>query len=129
MTGDGWKTEDLQPRVVAGPPSYERTTDKPVRYVAVANDAGVLGYLWAADEDGAAGYEPRTAAGGDAFNAGVWWYQKLREQKALDVLPSAAIAALAALPDGPRTGHVVPGSEGEAISLATLRELATADRP
>jgi hypothetical protein len=125
MTGDGWKTEDLQPRVVDAPPHYGYTTGNPVRHVSVANDDGVLGYLWAADADDAAGFEPRPAAGGDAFNASVWWYQRLRECKARNLLPSQAIAELAEHPGGPRTGHVVRGSDGEAASLDALKELAS----
>jgi hypothetical protein len=49
MTRGGWKDEDLHFRLVDSPPSYAYTTDGPVRYAVVANDNGVLGYLWASN--------------------------------------------------------------------------------
>lgn len=36
----------MQFRRVSGPPLYQHTAEGPVRYVVVANEDGVLGYLW-----------------------------------------------------------------------------------
>jgi hypothetical protein len=125
VTRGGWKTEDLQPRLVGGPEDYAYSTDGPVRYVAVAVDSGILGYLWASDGDGAAGFEPRPAAGDDAFNAAVSWRGKLRAAKGRGRTPTQALADLAGDPGTPVMGRVLPGSEGQATGLAALRRLAT----
>lgn len=118
-------TEPLQFKVVGGPEDYGDTAESTVRYVVVANRSGVLGYLWAADEEDSAGYEPRPAGGGDAFNAGSPWIMKLREAKARSLKPSQALAELSELPGDEQMGRVVPGSEAEAPSLAALTELAS----
>ncbi|MFD0263536.1 hypothetical protein ACFVH7_35285 [Kitasatospora indigofera] len=107
-----------------GPPRYASTTDNAVEYVAVANTAaGVIGYIWANDTDGAAGWMGRPAAGPDSVNGARPWHQLLRRYKAQDVLPSEAIALLAAHPGG-EIGRVVAGSRTRADSLAALREIA-----
>jgi hypothetical protein len=124
MTGGGYRDEDLEFKPVSGPPRYASTASGPVRYVVVANQEGVIGYLWAADSDDAAGYEFRKSAGAVAANAGVSWYQKLRAAKAEGIPPSQALARLSAEPGHPVTGRVIPGSEGTAPSLAILKELA-----
>ncbi|MEV5442157.1 hypothetical protein AB0N23_06365 [Streptomyces sp. NPDC052644] len=51
--------------------AYDGWTDGPVRYFPVHDQGKTVGYLWAAIENEAAGYEPRTAAGDVAFFAGV----------------------------------------------------------
>jgi hypothetical protein len=129
VTGGGWKTEDLQPRLVGGPEDYAYNTEGPVRYLAVASDSGTLGYLWASDEDNAAGFEPRPGAGGDAFNAAVSWRGKLREAKNRGRTPTQALVDLAADPGTATMGRAVPGSEAEASSLRALRELAGKPEP
>ncbi|MGK5530599.1 hypothetical protein [Streptomyces sp. URMC 129] len=118
-------TEDLRPTVAGGPEHYARTTERLVRYARVAaEDGGVLGYLWWADADAAAGYVPRAAGGDDAYNAGVAWTRRLRACKARGLAPSQAVAELTAAGGGTRIGHVVAGSESETTGLAALRELA-----
>ncbi|WP_030547217.1 hypothetical protein [Streptomyces albus] len=129
-------TEDLRLRQTGGPAVYGHTTGKPVRYLTVANDrAGVIGYLWANDEDGAAGWEPRPAAGGDAFNGARPWLARLRDAKARELPPTAALREIAEEPAteepaageppaGGAAGTVVPGPLAEAPSLAALRDLA-----
>jgi hypothetical protein len=118
-------TEPLQFKVVGGPEDYGDTGDSTIRYVVVANSAGILGYLWAADDHDSAGYVPRPAGGGSAFNAGTPWTMKLRGAKARHLKPSQALAELSKLPGDEQMGRVVPGSEAEAPSLAALKELAS----
>jgi len=124
MTGGGYRDEDLEFKPVAGPPRYGNTASGPVRYVVVANQDGVIGYLWASDADDGAGYEYLRSAGDAAANAGVPWYQRLRAAKADGLTPSQALVRLAAEPGDPVIGRVVPGSEGTAPSLAAVKELA-----
>ncbi|WP_159037344.1 hypothetical protein [Streptomyces specialis] len=103
---------------------YAFTTEQPVRYVQVANDDGVLGYLWISDPDDAAGYRPREGGGEQAYRAGVSWARHLRACKARGLTPSQALIELTVHAGGGRIGHVVPGSEADAPSLAALREQA-----
>lgn len=125
-TGGGYRDEDLEFTPVSGRPRYANAAGGPVRYMAVANAEGVIGYLWASDPDDAAGYEYLRAAGDVAANAGVPWYQRLRAAKAAGLPPSRALDQLAAEPGDPVTGRVVRGSDGTAPSLAFLKELAGA---
>lgn len=119
-------TEDLRLKQTGGPAVYHHTTGKPVRYLTVANDrSGVIGYLWANDEDGAAGWEPRPAAGGDAFNGARPWLARLRDARSRELPPTEALREIAGEPpaeDAPSA--VVPGPLAEAPSLAALRDLA-----
>jgi hypothetical protein len=126
MTGGGYRNEDLEFKPVSGPPRYGHTASGPVRYVVVANQDGVIGYLWASDADDSAGYEYLRSAGDVAANAGVPWYQKLRSAKADGLTPTQALERLASGPDDPVIGRIVPGSEGTAPSLAAVKELAGA---
>lgn len=119
-------TEDLELiPAEGGPLAYTNITNGPLRYVEVANDSTVLGYLWAADADDAAGFVPRAAAGDEAFNAWVSWKGELREAKVRRLQPSQALTELAWNTGGGRMGRVVPGSEEQAPSLAALKELAS----
>ncbi|MFD0355896.1 hypothetical protein ACFVHW_19490 [Streptomyces sp. NPDC127110] len=60
-----------------GEGDYESATEEPVRYAEVRCGERLLGFLWAS-ADGAAGYEPRSAAGDEAFGAGVPWLLRFR---------------------------------------------------
>ncbi|WP_051969990.1 hypothetical protein [Kitasatospora azatica] len=119
--------EDLQLRLrEGGPVDYTYRTDKPVQYVAVANDSiGILGYLWACDADDAAGWVARPAAGHEGVNSAIIWFHDLREAKARGLEPSRALAEFAALPKGTYVDWVVPGSWASADSVAALEELAS----
>ncbi|MEU3512396.1 hypothetical protein ABZ733_31855 [Streptomyces longwoodensis] len=118
-------TEPLQFEEVAGPPRYARTTDKPVQYVTVANGQGtVLGYVWANDEDDAAGWTVRKSGGDEAFNRGALYVSRLRDAKARGITPTAALAELLGYSDPANPSHVVPGSLTQAPSLQVVKERA-----
>lgn len=118
-------TEPLQFEEVAGPPRYARSTDKPVQYVTVANQQGaVLGYVWANDEDDAAGWKARQAGGDEAFNRGALYVSKLRDAKARGLSPTGALAELMRDTDPANPSHVVPGSFKEASVLDVVKDLA-----
>lgn len=116
-------TESLHFQRVGGPEDYAYTAQSPVRYVAVANQAGLLGYLWGADGEDAAGFEPAPAAGPTAHNASVTWMQALRQLKQQGIPPSQAIAELSKLPGNDQVGRVVPDSANEAPNSAALKEM------
>ncbi len=110
---------------MGGRPRYANETDKPVEYVAVANErTGVLGYLWGNDADDAAFFEERPDADPDSFDGSFMWITLLRECKAAGLTPSQALARLAAHPGDEVSGRVVAGSRAMAPSLAELRRIA-----
>lgn len=128
---DAWDMFEVptrRKRLLSGVPScstgYASEADTPIRYMAVATGGRVLGYLWAADAEDAAGYEPRNAAGDAAFDAGVVWLTRLTEARYKQMSPLEALAELARLPADPQAGQAVLGSEHEAPSLETLQELS-----
>lgn len=119
-------TEDLpfNPKP-GGPPRYNPTTDKPVQYLTVASKEGkVIGYVWANDEDDAAGWQVRMAGGDDAFNKGARWARKLHDAKARGLAPTAALAEMLSASDPAAPSHVVPGSLSIAPGLASVKQLA-----
>jgi hypothetical protein len=124
-------TEDL-PFKPAGPApdKYAARTDHPVRYLAVGSRAGVvLGYLWAADGEEAAGFVRRPAAGDDGGNEAVAWTMELRDAKSRGVpaarlLEEFAQAELPVAATARHAGRVIPGSQAEAPGLDALKELA-----
>ncbi|MFD8823130.1 DUF6508 domain-containing protein [Streptomyces sp. NPDC059605] len=109
----------------ADPPRYRGTTDKPVRYLTVADTEGVaMGYLWANDEDDAAGWCLRPAGDAAGVGDGVAWARRLEEARARGLAPTAALAGSAGGAGPGAVGRVVPGSLATAPSLDALKELA-----
>ncbi|MFF9571915.1 DUF6508 domain-containing protein [Streptomyces sp. NPDC014685] len=109
----------------SGAPRYRGTTDKPVRHLTVADARGVaMGYLWANDEDDAAGWCLRPAGDSAGFEDGLTWSGKLNEAKARGLAPTAALAEPAGGAGPGTVGRVVPGSLATAPSLEALKELA-----
>ncbi|MGX5209824.1 hypothetical protein ACWKT3_14145 [Streptomyces violaceus] len=118
--------ENLQFKQVAGPETYSVTTDGPVVYLSVADSTGtVIGYVWANDEDDAAGWVVPPGLSANAVNAGGRWVRALRAGKDRQLAPTALLAELArGVKDG-KQSHAVPGSLSEAPTLAVLKEQAS----
>ncbi|WNM35149.1 hypothetical protein RKE30_34680 [Streptomyces sp. Li-HN-5-11] len=96
-----------------------------MQFLTVANPQGtVLGYVWANDEDDAAGWKVRRAGGDEAFNRGALYVSKLRDAKARGLSPSAALAEIVRDTDPTNPSHVVPGSLDQVPSLEALKNLA-----
>ncbi|GAA3264181.1 hypothetical protein [Streptomyces lavendulae] len=107
---------------------YESSTELPVRYARVRCGERVLGFLWAS-ADGAAGYEPRSAAGDEAFGAGAVWLARLRSARlrglgAPEALDGLLGASADGGPDGGPDGSVVEDVAWGAASLDALEELS-----
>jgi hypothetical protein len=119
--GPRWAAGDMHTVTVSMPDNYALSTARPVRYAEVRNGDVVLGYLWVAVGEEAAGYEPRVAAGDDGENTGVRCYARLRKAKAAGVA-TADLLSWFRSGDGP----TVSTPEHEAENLARLRELAAA---
>ncbi|MER6715547.1 hypothetical protein [Streptomyces sp. NPDC000877] len=122
--------EDMHFNFVSGPPRYRSHTDKPVRYVTVADkvSGAVLGYVWAGDEDDAAAWAPSQAAGARALADGGHWHARLQEAKERGLSPSAALSEMLSAPEGNR-GRVLPDSLAVAPNAATVKALAAGDQP
>ncbi|GHE24059.1 hypothetical protein [Streptomyces thermodiastaticus] len=120
--------EDVHFNQVEGPPKYRTWTDKPVRYFTVVDKQGgaVLGYVWGADEDDAAAWVPRKAAGGRALAEGGHWHSRLRDAKERGKQPSQALAEMLSNPEGNR-GRAVAESLAEAPDSAAVKALAESE--
>lgn len=128
---DSWGTFEiparsalLHSRVPESKDDYEEVTDRPVRYFTIRRDGRTLGYLWAAVGEEAAGYEPRTAAGDDAFTAGAEWLLRLRAARAEGLTALAALEWAAKQPLRPETGLVAEDTPLEAPSLDALQDMS-----
>jgi ADP-ribosylglycohydrolase len=124
----GPMSEDPGFRTVSAPDGFAWTTTSAVRYVPVVRVGAVLGYLWAATGDDAAGFVVREAQGEDAFNASVAWVERLRWAKAQGMSPLQALRHWAGAPEDRRAGAVGRETEREAESLAELEEAAAEKR-
>lgn len=116
-------SEDVHGNLVGDSLYYSDQTEKPVAYLRVIRDQTVLGYLWASDEDQAAGYIPRSSAGDDALNTGVAWSQRLREAKARGLTPAQALAELTCFVGNARIGRASWPDVRMSESLDILRAL------
>ncbi|REE97158.1 hypothetical protein [Thermomonospora umbrina] len=116
--------------VIRRPPGYPRKTDSPVLYVPVVKDDTVLGFLWAATTDDAAGYVRREWAGPAASQTSVPWLDVLAAAQSEGLSPLRALRRAIGAEELPEAGAVPAGAEiRNAPSLAALRELARTDLP
>jgi hypothetical protein len=124
----GYMTEDLEMREVSGPPRYTSRTNKPVDHITLATKEGeVIGYIYANDEDEAAGWQAVAGASPDAQNLAAPWMRMLHGAKKRGVKPGAALDEMlrATHPDS----RIVPGSRKTSASLDVLKQLAALSRP
>ncbi|MCC5479532.1 hypothetical protein [Streptomyces barringtoniae] len=128
---DSWGTFEvaarsrlLRSRIPTSEDEYQEITDHPVRYFTIQRDEQTLGYIWASIGDEAAGYEPRTAAGESAFEAGAEWLLRLRAAHSQGLSALAALSWAAQSPPRPEIGLVVEDTPQEAPSLDALEELS-----
>ena len=119
----GYMTEDLELREIAGPPRYTSRTEKPVEHITLQAATGErIGYIYANDEDEAAGFRPHAGASAAAWNLAAFWVRILMECRKQGLKPSAALDRMLATSDP--LSRVVPGSRATAESLGRLEELA-----
>ncbi|MFH8339402.1 hypothetical protein [Streptomyces sp. AM6-12] len=118
------RTEWLRRNISPDTPQFEGQSELPVVFADVAMSGNVLGYIWAADGDDAAGYEPRAAAGDAALDAAQEWLTRLSQAKQRGLSPTEALHELASWPGNAASGTVVSDSLREARSLETLQDLS-----
>ncbi|MEU5089666.1 hypothetical protein [Streptomyces sp. NPDC021356] len=128
---DSWGTFEvparsrlLRSRIPESENEYQEITDHPVRYFTIGWDGKTLGYLWASVGDEAAGYEPRTAAGEAALEAGALWLLRLRDAHEQGLSAQTALLRLAMSPSPAETGRAMEEVPREAPSLDALEELS-----
>ncbi|MFJ3661493.1 hypothetical protein ACIPPM_13650 [Streptomyces sp. NPDC090119] len=129
---DAWGTFEVAARSrrlrASLPPSvdeYRETTEHPVHHLTVRDDEDrVLGYLWADGVENAAGFEPRTAAGERAFQAGRGWLLKLREAHRLGLPAADVLPWLAGEPLPRGVGRLADLRPRVSPSLDALEELS-----
>ncbi|MFI0350658.1 hypothetical protein [Actinomadura sp. 9N407] len=119
------RSEGWGPLHMELPPGYALTTGAPVRYLPVAKDAVVLGYLWAAVTGGAAFFVPREDAGAPGNAAMGSWVLRLRELYAQGVPASDVLSRCRTMPEDPTAGGVPLDAHVEELpSLDDLRRHA-----
>jgi len=120
----GYMTEDLEMREISGPPRYTSRTDKPVEHITLATKEGeLIGYIYANDEDEAAGWQAVAGASPDAQNLAAPWMRMLRDAKKRGLKPSAAFDEM--LRATHPNSHIVRDSRRTSASLDALKQLAS----
>lgn len=116
--------DDLHVNLVSGPAEYAHETGLPVRYLAVADERGVVTtYVWANDEDGAAGWIVRRDAGTRARNKSTWLTLQ-REARARGVAPTTVLHDLVRDASAGGASYAVAGPVATAPHLDALYDLA-----
>ncbi|MCH0539332.1 hypothetical protein I3F58_07105 [Streptomyces sp. MUM 203J] len=90
---------------------FKRSAMGPVEYVAVLDELGTLGYLWASDTENAASFEPCDVDDDNRYAAARWWLERIRLAHDRGLTPSQALSELAS------------ASEDDVVSVLGLSEL------
>ncbi|WP_020136852.1 type VII secretion system-associated protein [Streptomyces sp. 351MFTsu5.1] len=115
--------DDLRPSLLEGPTNYAWKANGPVWYTVVANTEGILGLLWASDEEGAAGYVTRGEMRPESTLSIQFWKAKWQDAYQRGLSPTEALADMAQQEGGyPHPGRVLPGPLQQATDLTALRE-------
>ncbi|MEV5983997.1 hypothetical protein AB0L85_03165 [Streptomyces sp. NPDC052051] len=118
------RTEWLLRMTPRDAPRYEAETSAPVDFVEVSIDERVIGYLWAAENADAAGYEPRTPAGHLAIDAAADWLAYLSQAKRRGLSSREALREATRWKGTERSGTVAPGSLHRASSPEDVQDLS-----
>lgn len=118
-------TEDLQPIVSGGPAKYTSKTDKSIDYIALADETGaIIGYIYANDEDAAAGWVPHARATPTQQNMAASWLALLHNARKRGINPTAALDELLIAEPANKT-RAVEGLRRSLPSIGALKKLAT----
>ena len=101
--------------------TYHHWTRRPVVFVPVHRRGELIGCLWAATDQPAAGFERRLAVAGGDLDCLIAWEARLNAAAASGQAPTAAIARWIGEPEDAIAGAVPPGTRpATAASLAAL---------
>ena len=120
----GPMSEDPQFRTVSAPDEFPWKTQSEVRFVPVQLQGVLIGYLWAAVTDDAAGFVARGAAGRAGLVADLEWTRRLRWAKANGLTPLQALRHWVGAEEDPKAG-AVSGTEEGAPSTEALEARAS----
>jgi hypothetical protein len=107
---------------------YSRRAKGEVRYLSVVSAHGLLGHLWASDEENAAGFEPVDVGDDLVHRAGLVWLERLRRAHERGLAPEAALEEFSGLPDEDGAGRAATSEALRSVPLAALREAKSGDR-
>lgn len=124
MAARGPMSQDPEFQTAYSPPRFPRTTESPVRFGSVVLRGAVVGYLWAATTDDAAGFVTCKSVGADAFNASVQWSERLKWAKENGLAPLQVLRHWVGAAEDPKAG-AVSGEEQEVANLTELEARAT----
>ncbi|MER5745932.1 hypothetical protein ABT097_22000 [Streptomyces sp. NPDC002225] len=105
-------------------PCFEAETDEPVTCVEVAESGRTLGYLWAAEDGLAAGFEPRTPAGDEAIDAAHDWLLYLSRAKHRGLTSDQALSESDSWSGSAHSGSALPETRRVFSSLEELQDLS-----
>ncbi|MDX3068266.1 MULTISPECIES: hypothetical protein [Streptomyces] len=109
---------------MSAPDEFPWKTQSEVRFIPVQLDGVLIGYLWAAVTDDAAGFVARGAAGRAAHVADLEWTRRLRRAKANRLTPLQAVRYWVGAEEDPKAGAVA-GTEEGAPSVEALEARAS----
>ncbi|WP_052809289.1 hypothetical protein [Streptomonospora alba] len=104
----GWGP--LGPLTTDGP-GYKSATDSAVRYVPAYRGDFLLGYLWAAETDDAAGFVPRVKARLDGHIAESRWTTRMQRCESEGLSPLAMMRSWIGAEEDPTAGRIPVGVE------------------
>ncbi|MUL43265.1 hypothetical protein FZ103_19190 [Streptomonospora sp. PA3] len=103
-------------------PGYKMATDSAVRYLPAYRGDVLLGYLWVAETDDAAGFVPRAKARADGHRAERRWIDRMREAESQGLPPSEMLRSWIGAEEDPKAGRLPSdAAEQRAESLDDLR--------
>jgi hypothetical protein len=109
-----YRVEELATR----PATYTPSCATPIRYLRVHKGNHVIGFLWASDVEGAAGFIPRSLRGSEARQAEPCWRERLEDAYQAGLSPMDAIREWIGGPAHPLGGGV-PADADEQVARHT----------
>ncbi len=102
----------------------EADAGAPVRYGEVRSDGRLIGFIWAAIDESAVGYEPYVPCGDQALDAASVWLRELNDVRQSGTAPSDVMTELTERGNRTLPGAVVADSLKRADSLEYVQELS-----
>ena len=104
--------------------TYKSDSNSPITYLPVEMEGEVIGYLWASNGEGAAGFVWKETSDGSGFAASGEWHEWLSRCRQQGLEPIEAVRTARELPNDSRRGRVAVDSEEKILeSLVELRRL------
>ncbi len=118
------RTDRLRALLPMDLPQFSAETQGQVDYMEVTADGKLVGFVWAADSDDAAGFEPYTPAGDLACEIAEHWLLRLSKAKARGLSPSQAMRVPASDVGDTAAISTVTGALRHAKTLEEVQDLS-----